>query len=126
RPCGAGASEPRLYTLLLHDRFARDVMDLHHDEVRARAFAAMDTLFPGIARHFLDAEIFVYPRAIAHWSLDQGRSRFDRLAQHLRSPMGRVWIGGDTTENTHSEGAVRAGERMAREVLSVRAQPRQR
>jgi monoamine oxidase len=123
RPCSAGGKEPRLYTLLLHDGFAREVIDLAHDQIRERTFAAVDKLFPGIARHFLDAEVFVYPRAVPYWPVAKGRSRFDRLAQHLRRPMGRIWIGGDTTENSHSEGAVRAGERMAREVLSARAAP---
>lgn len=123
RPCSAGGTEPRLFTLLLHAAFARDVMALPHDAVRARAYAGMDALFPGISRHFLDAEIFVYPRAVAFWPFAEGRSRFDALALHLRRPMGRVWIGGDTTENAHSEGAVQAGERMAREVLAARAQP---
>jgi monoamine oxidase len=121
RPCSAGGAEPRLFTLLLHAGFAREVMSLPHDAVRARVYAAMDALFPGISRHFLDAEIFAYPRAVAYWPLDLGRSRFDALAQHLRRPMDRIWIGGDTTENAHSEGAVQAGERMAREVLSARA-----
>ena len=121
RPCGEGGDEPRLFTLLLHARFARDVMHLSHDAIRARAYESMDALFPGISAHFLDAEIFPYPRAVAYWPLDQGRSRFDALAQHLRTPMGRVWIGGDTTENAHSEGAVQAAERMARQVLEARA-----
>jgi monoamine oxidase len=120
RSCDEQSSEPRLFTLLLHARFARDVMSLPHDEVRARAYASMDALFPGISQHFIDAVIFPYPRAVAYWPLSEGRSRFDALALALRRPMGRVWIGGDTTENAHSEGAVQAGERMAREVLTAR------
>jgi monoamine oxidase len=123
RPCGddeVDAEAPRLFTLLLHARFARDVMYLPHDEVRERVYAAMDSLFPGISRHFLDAAVFPYPRAVAYWPLDEGRSRFDALALHLRRPVGRLWIGGDTTENAHSEGAIQAAERMAREVLAAR------
>jgi monoamine oxidase len=124
RPCDGDSREPRLFTLLLHARFARDVMDLPHDAIRARVYAAMDDLYPGISAHFLDAEIFSYPRAVAYWPLGEGRSRFDALAQHLRRPVGRVWIGGDTTENAHSEGAVQAAERMAREILEARGQAR--
>jgi monoamine oxidase len=122
RPCDDDSDEPRLFTLLLHARYARAVMDLPHDAVRDRVYAAMDALFPGISGHFLDAAIFPYPRAVAYWPLDEGRSRFDALALHLRTPVGRLWIGGDTTENAHSEGAIQAAERMAREVLDVRRQ----
>lgn len=118
--CSSDTPGPRLFTLLLHARFARDVMHLSHDRLRAHAYASMDALFPGISAHFLDASIFPYPRAVAYWPLSEGRSRFDALALALRRPMGRVWIGGDTTENAHSEGAVQAGERMAREVLEAR------
>jgi monoamine oxidase len=125
RPCGDDTVDPeatRLFTLLLHARFARDVMYLPHHEVRERAYSAMDALFPGISTHFVDAAVFPYPRAVAYWPLDEGRSRFDALALHLRRPVGRVWIGGDTTENAHSEGAIQAAERMAREVLAARRQ----
>jgi monoamine oxidase len=122
RPCEDETEEPRLFTLLLHARFARAVMDLPHDAVRERAYSAMDSLFPGISRHFLDAAVFPYPRAVAYWPLDEGRSRFDTLALLLRRPVGRLWIGGDTTENAHSEGAIQAAERMAREVLAARRQ----
>ena len=31
-------------------------------------------------------------------------------------------FGGDTTENSHSEGAVQAGQRMAREIVAMKAQ----
>jgi monoamine oxidase len=125
RPCGDDEDDtgaPRLFTLLLHAGFARDVMYLPHDAVRERVYAAMDELFPGISRHFLDAAVFPYPRAVAYWPVDEGRSRFDTMALHLRRPLGRLWIGGDTTENAHSEGAIQAAERMAREVLAARRQ----
>jgi monoamine oxidase len=126
RPCNedeGGAEVTRLFTLLLHAGFARDVMYLPHDAVRDRVYGAMDALFPGISSHFVDAAVFPYPRAVAYWPLEEGRSRFDSLALHLRRPVGRVWIGGDTTENAHSEGAIQAAERMAREVLAARRQP---
>jgi monoamine oxidase len=122
RPCEEASDEPRLFTLLLHAHFARAVMDLPHDAVRDRVYAAMDALFPGISSHFIDAAIFPYPRAVAWWPVQEGRSRFDSLALHLRRPVGRLWIGGDTTENAHSEGAIQAAERMAREVLEARRQ----
>jgi len=48
-----------------------------------------------------------------------GRSRFDDLAATLRTPEGGIWIGGDTTENSHSEGSVQAALRMAAQVAAA-------
>jgi monoamine oxidase len=41
------------------------------------------------------------------------RSRFDELADALRKPHGRILIGGDSTDSSHSDGAMRAAGRMA-------------
>ena len=59
---------------------------------------------------------------MAYWPLEQGRSRFDDLANELRRPQGRLYIGGDTTEDSHSEGAVIAALRMARQIIERRAE----
>ncbi|WP_257459468.1 flavin monoamine oxidase family protein [Archangium lipolyticum] len=116
--------EPRdhVLTLLLHARFARDVMNLPVDEMREKSAEALDNLFPGVRQHIRSAEIFVYPQAVAYWPLDLGRSRFDELANELRRPQGRLYIGGDTTENSHSEGAVIAGLRIARQIIERRGE----
>jgi monoamine oxidase len=107
----------RVLTLLLHARFAREVMNLPADEVREKSIVALDALFPGVRQHIRSAEIFVYPQAVAYWPLELGRSRFDELAHELRRPQGRLYIGGDTTENSHSEGAVIAALRIARQII---------
>ncbi|HYO59343.1 flavin monoamine oxidase family protein [Archangium sp.] len=112
----------RLLTLLLHARFARDLMNQPADQVREKSAEALDALFPGIRRHITSAEIFVYPQAVAYWPLEFGRSRFDELASELRRPQGRLYIGGDTTEDSHSEGAVIAALRMARQIIERRAE----
>jgi monoamine oxidase len=110
----------RVLTLLLHARFARDAMNQPFDEVREKSAEALDGLFPGVRQHIQSAEIFVYPQAVAYWPLELGRSRFDALANELRRPQGRLYIGGDTTENSHSEGAVIAALRMARQIIERR------
>jgi monoamine oxidase len=60
-----------------------------------------------------------HPHAVAHWPHAGGRSRFDALAAALRAPHGRVLIGGDTTECSHSHGAITAGLRMAGTVARM-------
>lgn len=119
---GEGAGAERLLTLLLHAGFARELMHERHDVIRERTAEALDHLFPGVRPHIRSAEIFVYPQAVAFWPLDGGRSRFDDLANTLRRPHGRVHIGGDTTEDSHSEGATVAALRMARQIVERRAE----
>jgi len=117
-----GAAADPLLTLLLHARFARDLMNRPVDEIREEAAKALDALFPGTRAHIRSAEIFVYPHAVAYWPLELGRSRFDDLANELRRPEGRIYIGGDTTEDSHSEGATVAALRMKRQILERRTE----
>jgi monoamine oxidase len=59
---------------------------------------------------------------VAYWPLELGRSRFDDLANELRRPQGRLYIGGDTTEDSHSEGAVVSALRIAKDIVRRRAE----
>ncbi len=95
------------------------MLGMNADDMRAHAIRSLDALFPGIGREVKLAEIFPYPTAVAYWPLSLGRSRFDDLAAALRTPEGNVWIGGDTTENSHSEGSVQAAQRMAAQVIAA-------
>jgi monoamine oxidase len=119
---GEGAEKEGLLTLLLHARFARDLMGKPVDEIRAESIKALDALFPGAGGDVRDTEIFVYPQAVAYWPLDLGRSRFDDLANALRRPQGRLYIGGDTTEDSHSEGAIVAALRMSKDIVRRKAE----
>ena len=118
----AGPSADRYLTLLVHARFARQMLGMHADAMREHAVRSLDALFPGVAPHVRFVELFVYPTAVAYWPLELGRSRYDDLADELRRPEGAVWIGGDTTENSHSEGSVQAALRMAKELIARKAE----
>jgi monoamine oxidase len=119
----AGTEEREgVLTLLLHARFARALMSEPADVIHERSADALDALFPGVRPHIRSSEIFVYPQAVAYWPLELGRSRFDDLANALREPQGRLYIGGDTTEDSHSEGAVVAALRMTRAIVARRAE----
>jgi monoamine oxidase len=117
-----GAAADRYLTLLVHARFARQMLGMSADGMREHAVRSLDAIFPGIAPHVRLAEIFVYPTSVAYWPFREGRSRFDALARGLRRPQGRVWIGGDTTENSHSEGAVQAALRISRALIARKAE----
>ncbi len=104
-------------TLLVQGRFAAPLLGLTLAQAELRARAGIELLFPGFSRHILDAATYVYPTAVAYWPVAKGRSRFDVLAATLRRPDGRIYIGGDTTEDSHSEGAVQAANRIAQAIV---------
>ena len=72
----------------------------------------------GPAGAVTDVRVVDHPRAVAYWPQRCGRSRFDALATALRAPHGRVLIGGDSTDASHSDGVVRAAQRMAAMILA--------
>lgn len=117
-----GVEKDGVLTLLLHARFARELMNKPADEIRERTIDALEALFPGARGYVKSAEIFVYPQAVAYWPLELGRSRFDDLANDLRRPQGRLYIGGDTTEDSHSEGAVVSALRISKDIVRRRAE----
>ncbi len=81
-------------------------------DVRPRRWSA------GLEALVTDVQVHDYPRAVAYWPVDRGRSRFDADSWALREPHGRVHVGGDTTESSHSDGAVRSAYRIASQILA--------
>jgi monoamine oxidase len=126
---GRDAGRDHVLTMLIHGACARALTgrvpaDIVGESVRVLGRLAVDhsdqapqPLLPGLERAVTDAKVFDHPRAVAYWPHAHGRSRFDHLADALRAPHGRVLIGGDTTDSSHSDGAVQAGQRMAGQIL---------
>jgi len=86
------------------------------DDVRAVLLKNFELLWPGIGKHIKKMVFYRYhPRAIASWPV--GRSRFDDLSESMRKPQGRVYFGGDFTENTHSDGAAASAIRIVKDIL---------
>jgi monoamine oxidase len=112
-----GPEDLMTMTLLVQGRFAAPLLALTPAQAELRTRASIDLLFPGFSRHIRDAATYLYPTAVAYWPIAMGRSRFDALAAALRRPEGRIYIGGDTTEDSHSEGAVQAANRIAQAIV---------
>jgi monoamine oxidase len=85
------------------------------DEVRKSVATALSKQWPGIEKE-IEQMTFVryHPRAIASWPV--GRSRFDALSDEIRKPHGRLYLAGDFTEGTHSDGAVRSAQRVITQI----------
>jgi monoamine oxidase len=85
------------------------------DEVRKTVAASLAKQWPGIEND-IEQMTFVryHPRAIASWPV--GRSRFDALSDEIRKPHGRLYLAGDFTEGTHSDGAVKSAIRVIDQI----------
>lgn len=86
------------------------------DIVRSTITKGFDRLFPGMAKEIKGMEFYRYhPRAIAGWPV--GRSRFDELSAEVRKPENGVYLSGDFTEGTHSDGAFISAFRVAADII---------
>jgi monoamine oxidase len=121
RPSGHG----HVLTMLIAGPHARMLAGRGHRDIAARGIDALEQLtdgpsglplLHGLRAAVTDSMVFDHPAAVAYWPHALGRSRFDGLAAALRAPHGRVLIGGDSTDSSHSDGAVRAGIRMAAHI----------
>ena len=124
-----GEGRDLVMTALVSGRCARQLSGCPDAEIARQVVASMEALlvdgadgpvplFPRFAEYVTSARVFDYPRAVAYWPVALGRSRFDDLSVALRRPQGHLFIGGDTTENSHSEGAVQAAHRIAQALVS--------
>jgi len=104
-----GVAPPLRLTALVYGHNAKKLVHLDDNEIKNILVANMEKLFPGITsdQYLQEVEVFSFPKAVAHWPIQYKRSRFDELAHHLRKPIygDRVFIGGDMTYGSHSEGA---------------------
>jgi hypothetical protein len=121
---GQGAREtgqhPLMLTSLVYGRNAEKLVRMEDTEIGEIVVENIERLFPGIKKWLQEVEVFTFPKAVAHWSLKHGRSRFDELAHHLRKPFygGRVFIGGDMTYGSHSEGAALSALGISDQIIS--------
>lgn len=92
------------------------------DDVRKAIAPELEKLWPGIGRDVRYMTFVRYhPRAIAGWPV--GRSRFDALSDEVRRPQGRLYLAGDFTENTHSDGASWSAIRVVRQICAAEHLP---
>ncbi|MDB5038683.1 MAG: FAD-dependent oxidoreductase [Bacteriovoracaceae bacterium] len=89
------------------------------DTVRKQVIDGLEKMWPGFAKEVTDVEFYRYhPRAIASWPV--GRSRFDDLSNEIRKPENNVYMAGDFTESSHSDGAFISAARVVKQILETR------
>ncbi|MEB3236025.1 MAG: FAD-dependent oxidoreductase [Candidatus Sericytochromatia bacterium] len=87
------------------------------DDVRTEIAKALEKMWPGIGKDVRYMNFVRYhPRAIASWPV--GRSRFDALSRAVREPQGRLYLAGDFTEGSHSDGAAWSAIRVVRQICA--------
>ena len=87
------------------------------DPIREELTQELEKLWPGFTKYIKKWEFHRYhPRAIAAWPV--GRSRFDELSEAIRKPENSLYMAGDFTESSHSDGAVYSGLRVTKDILT--------
>ncbi len=95
------------------------------DDIKAILLTAFEKQWPGFGQYLKQMFFYRYhPRAIAAWPV--GRSRFDELSDSLRQPQGRIYFGGDFSEDTHSNGATVSAQRVVKAILQQESQAEQK
>ncbi len=85
------------------------------DQVRTNITQGFEKLWPGFGKEIKGIEFYRYhPRAIAAWPV--GRSRYDELSNEIRKPEHRVYLAGDFTESSHSDGAFLSAARVVKQI----------
>jgi monoamine oxidase len=112
----------KILSLLITGRIAEAFNMTPLDNVRTALKAGFDRLWPGFSKEIQSIEFYrLHPRAIAAWPV--GRSRYDDLSRELRMPENRVYLAGDFTESSHSDGAFISASRVVRQILEARKHP---
>jgi monoamine oxidase len=88
------------------------------EAVRREINQSFDKLWPGFTEQIQSVEFYRYhPRAIAAWP--PGRSRYDELSDAVREPENRIYLAGDFTETSHSDGAFISAARVVRQIKAA-------
>lgn len=101
---------------------ARRLNALNDDAARQVVLEELERLWPGVGSHVRGMAFVKYrPHAIASWPV--GRSRLDALSDAVRRPIGRLYLAGDFTEGTHSDGASWSAVRVVRQICAAERRP---
>jgi monoamine oxidase len=104
-----------LFGLLVYGFEAQAYHMKPRDNKRVEVLAQLDKLWPGFSGYVKDVQFYSYhPAAVAFWP--PGRSPLDETSEAVRQPDNGLFLAGDWTVSSHSEGAVLSGLRAARQV----------
>jgi monoamine oxidase len=110
----------KVISMLIHGDTAESFNLLPLDVIRTRLLDALDRFWPGISKEVINVEFYrFHPRAVAAWPV--GRSRYDELSNEIRTPENSVYLAGDFTESSHSNGATLSARRVVQHILAARS-----
>ena len=112
-------SKTKILSLLITGAQAEGFNFMPLDQVRQILKHEFEKLWPGISNEIQRFEFYRYhPRAVASWPV--GRSRFDALSEEVRRPENGLFLAGDFTESSHSDGAFLSARRVSRQIIEAR------
>ena len=74
-----------------------------------------DKLWPGFSKHVKATHVYTYhPTSLAVWP--PGRSPIDEQSELVRTPELGMYLAGDWTMSSHSDGAAKSGINVAKQI----------
>ncbi|MBM3461992.1 MAG: FAD-dependent oxidoreductase [Armatimonadetes bacterium] len=122
-PHATNTSGPNiLFSLLVYGLEAQAYHMAPRDAKRKELMDGLDKLWPGFSKHVRDAQFYTYhPAAVAYWP--PGRSPLDEKSKAVRTPNAGLFLAGDWTESSHSEGAAVSALETAHAVAAFLKRP---
>ena len=112
-------SKTKIVSLLVSGARAEAFNFMNQDMARTMIIAGFDRIWPGFSKMIKGMEFYrFHPRAIAAWPV--GRSRFDDLSNEIRKPENNLFLAGDFTESSHSDGAFISAERVVKQIVAMK------
>ncbi len=110
-------NQTRILSLLITGHYAETFNMMPLDQVSSIIKKKFGEFWPGIESKIERMEFYRYhPRAIASWPV--GRSRFDELSNAIRKSENHIFLAGDFTESSHSDGAFISAKRVTQEIIN--------
>ncbi len=111
-------SKTKILSLLISGKDAEIFNMMPLDQVRIHLTDSLNHLWNGIQSMIQNMEFYrFHPRAIAAWP--PRRSRFDALSNEIRRPENNIFLAGDFTESSHSDGALISSARAVKQILLI-------
>jgi monoamine oxidase len=104
-----------IFSLLIYGPQATAYHMISRDTKKAEVLKGLEHYWPGFSKYVKEVQFYSYhPCAVSFWH--PGRSPLDNYSEAIRTPHAGLFLAGDWTESSHSEGAVISALKTADKV----------